>query len=122
MEGDHVSAIERLILCLTCGRPRNVPCLSHTQFACIFTDGASEGDDHTVGGVLVFRGSSKVMYFACKLTRLVVASWLHRATLEASFSVTFFCAKETGSFLGTHGHGSLAYPLSPFALMFPGLR
>ena len=41
----------------------------------VFTDRASEGDRNTVGGVLHRPGNLTVRYFACHVSREVVAAW-----------------------------------------------
>ena len=51
-------ALEILLLRLTPGVSRTVPCRELGQPVLIFSDGASEGDSHTIGGILVRPGGS----------------------------------------------------------------
>ena len=49
---------------LACGTPRVVPCQLPEQPILVFSDGASEGSLHTIGGIMVRPGSS-ARFFAC---------------------------------------------------------
>ena len=58
---------------LQTGQPKVVPCFSDRPPVVICTDGASEGDDHTIGGII--SDGNKLEYFACRVPDQLVADW-----------------------------------------------
>ena len=70
-----VEAYRVLIERLKAGSPRLVPCCMAECVWHVFTDGASEGDRNTVGSVLHRPGDLTVCYFACHVSRAIVAAW-----------------------------------------------
>eukprot|EP00435_Cladocopium_sp_Y103_P062683 s616_g24.t1 len=58
---------------LSNGRPRELPCSHEKQPVLVFTDGASEGDVNTIGGLLYADGSFR--YFSFHVPRRLVDSW-----------------------------------------------
>ena len=56
------------------GAPRTIPWKVDSNPALIFTDGASEADAHTIGGVLLIDGC--VEYFAANVPPELVSKWL----------------------------------------------
>ena len=59
---------------LLCGEPRRVPWRHDPDPPLVFTDGASEGDLHTIGGVVI--SSAGVQYFGCHVPDQLVRLWL----------------------------------------------
>ena len=59
---------------LLCGEPRRVPWRHDPDPPLVFTDGASEGDLHTIGGVII--SSAGVQYFGCHVPDQLVRLWL----------------------------------------------
>ena len=55
------------------GEPRRIPCSDIGDPVLIFTDGASEADGHTIGGVLLHDGQYE--YFSCEVPRELVEEW-----------------------------------------------
>ena len=68
-------AFEILLLRLTSGAPRTVPCRELGQPVLVFTDGASEGELHTIGGILVRPIGSRPRFFACRVPARLVGLW-----------------------------------------------
>ena len=66
---------EMLVERLRRERPRTIPGISLDSPILIFTDGASEGSTHTVGGVLVFPGSNNPRFFGCFVPPKLVGQW-----------------------------------------------
>ena len=66
---------EMLVERLRRERPRTIPGISLDSPILIFTDGASEGSTHTVGGVLVFPGSNNPRFFGCVVPPKLVGQW-----------------------------------------------
>ena len=56
------------------GEPRRVPCKIDPNPPLVFTDGASEDELHTIGGVIIFEGGSQ--YFGCHVPRALTEMWL----------------------------------------------
>ena len=56
------------------GEPRRVPCKIDPNPPLVFTDGASEGELHTIGGVIIFGGESQ--YFGCHVPSAFTKKWL----------------------------------------------
>ena len=72
---DAPAAYKVLIKRLLYGVPHEVPrCESHDVWH-VFTDGTSESDSNTVGGVLHRKGEAKVRYFSCKVPCELVDVW-----------------------------------------------
>ena len=72
---DIFEAIDWLLRKLRCSGPRPIvpdPCL---QKVFVFTDAASEGSLHTVGGVMFDEASRSVEYFGCRIDPKLVAEW-----------------------------------------------
>lgn len=58
---------------LASGKPRLVPCCDQRSPILVFTDGASESDGHTIGGVIYLDG--RFEYFSCAVPESLVAEW-----------------------------------------------
>ena len=56
-------------------KPREVPMLVDSKSVLVFTDGVSEGDVHTVGGVLVFPDRTARRFFGSDVPRPLVDKW-----------------------------------------------
>ncbi|CAE7566848.1 unnamed protein product [Symbiodinium sp. CCMP2592] len=67
-------SLERLLNRLRCGTPRHVPCSVADHVVHIYTDGASKGSSHTVGGVLMFQNQVHT-YFGCSVPAVLVSRW-----------------------------------------------
>ncbi|CAE7555695.1 SLC24A2, partial [Symbiodinium sp. CCMP2592] len=68
------SSLERLLKRFRCGTPRHVPCSVADHVVHIYTDGASEGSSHTVGGVLMLQNQVHA-YFGCSVPDVLVSRW-----------------------------------------------
>ena len=55
------------------GKPRELPCSHERQPVLMFTDGASEGDINTIGGLLFADGGFR--YFSCHVPASMVGVW-----------------------------------------------
>ena len=56
------------------GEPRRVPCKIDSNPPLVFTDGASEDELHTIGGVIIGDGGSQ--YFGCHVPSALTKRWL----------------------------------------------
>ena len=56
------------------GRPRELPCSHEQRPVLLFTDGASEGDLNTIGGLLFVDGQFR--YFSCHVPPSLVSTWM----------------------------------------------
>lgn len=56
------------------GEPRRVPWKLDPNPPLVFTDGASEGDLHTIGGVIIYEGGAQ--YFGCRVPTQLTKRWL----------------------------------------------
>ena len=56
-------------------KPREVPMLVDAKSVLVFTDGASEADCHTVGGVLVFPDDTSPRFFGANVPESLVNDW-----------------------------------------------
>ena len=56
-------------------KPREVPMLVDSKSILVFTDGASEADCHTVGGVLVFPDETCPRFFGADVPGSLVDKW-----------------------------------------------
>ena len=56
------------------GVPRQVPCGVADHVVHVFTDGASEGDQHTIGGVIMLEGRLH-SFFGCEVPMKLVHMW-----------------------------------------------
>ncbi len=59
---------------LLSGEPRRVPWRIDPNPPLVFTDGASENELHTIGGVIIFEGRSQ--YFGCHVPSKLTEKWL----------------------------------------------
>ena len=55
------------------GKPRELPCAFETSPVLVFTDGASESDVNTIGGLLCVDGVFR--YFACHVPSRLIEAW-----------------------------------------------
>lgn len=55
------------------GKPRELPCSHEKQPVLLFTDGASEGDINTIGGLLFADGGFR--YFSCHVPAGMIETW-----------------------------------------------
>ena len=55
------------------GRPRELPCSHEVRPVIVFTDGASEGEVNTIGGLLFADGHYR--YFSCHVPQGLVETW-----------------------------------------------
>jgi len=55
------------------GKPRELPCSHEKQPVLLFTDGASEGDINTIGGLLFADGGFR--YFSCHVPEGMIETW-----------------------------------------------
>ena len=72
---DH-SAVESLHILmerLSSGKPRRVSCCDRRRPILVFTDGASESDGHTIGGVVSI--DKQFEYFSCAVPDSLVEEW-----------------------------------------------
>ena len=74
----HISAeakqsLELMLHKLSTGRPRELPCSHERQPVLVFTDGASEADVHTVGGLLFADGNFR--FFSCHVPVELIGRW-----------------------------------------------
>lgn len=53
-------------------KPREVAMLADSSCTLVFTDGASEADCHTIGGVLVFPDKREPRFFGANVPRVLV--------------------------------------------------
>ena len=58
---------------LSTGKPRRIPCCDQRQPILVFTDGASESDGHTIGGVVYV--DEQFEYFSCAVPERLVEEW-----------------------------------------------
>ena len=58
---------------LATGEPRKIPCCDLGKPTLVFTDGASEETNHTIGGVVMV--GETVEYFSCSIPEVLVAEW-----------------------------------------------
>ena len=70
-----IDELAMLVERLRRARPRTVPGISLEMPILIFTDGASEADVHTVGGVLIFPSSSTPRFFGCSVPDKLTTQW-----------------------------------------------
>ena len=56
------------------GRPRELPCSHEHRPVLVFTDGASEGNLNTIGGLLFVDGQFR--YFSCHVPQCLVDTWM----------------------------------------------
>ena len=70
-----IDELAMLVDWLRRARPRTVPGISLEMPILIFTDGASEADVHTVGGVLIFPSSSAPRFFGCSVPDKLKTQW-----------------------------------------------
>ena len=56
------------------GRPRELPCSHEQRPVLVFTDGASEGNLNTIGGLLFVDGQFR--YFSCHVPQCLVDTWM----------------------------------------------
>ena len=68
-----IESLRLLLKRLDMGRPKEVPCLPMGSPVVLFTDGASEGSMHTIGGVLV--DGADIEFYACSVPEDLVAAW-----------------------------------------------
>ena len=68
-----IESLEILINRLETGEPRKIPCCDQRQPLLVYTDGASEAEGHTIGGVFAVDG--KFEYFSCAVPDRLVAEW-----------------------------------------------
>ena len=59
---------------LESGRPRELPCSHERRPVLVFTDGASEGNLNTIGGLLFVDGQFR--YFSCHVPQCLVDTWM----------------------------------------------
>ncbi|CAE7251922.1 unnamed protein product [Symbiodinium sp. CCMP2592] len=71
----EVRAFDFLVSRLSFGAPRVVPCSVPPKPILVFTDGASEGSIHTVGGIMFDPREQQPKYFACHVCDSVVSTW-----------------------------------------------
>ncbi|CAE7361058.1 unnamed protein product [Symbiodinium sp. CCMP2592] len=71
----EVRAFDFLVSRLSFGAPRVVPCSVPPKPILVFTDGASEGSTHTVGGIIFDPREQQPKYFACHVCDSVVSTW-----------------------------------------------
>ncbi|CAE7034318.1 unnamed protein product [Symbiodinium sp. CCMP2592] len=71
----EVRAFDFLVSRLSFGAPRVVPCSVPPKPILVFTDGASEGSVHTVGGIMFDPREQQPKYFACHVCDSVVSTW-----------------------------------------------
>ncbi|CAE6946874.1 SLC24A2 [Symbiodinium sp. CCMP2592] len=71
----EVRAFDFLVSRLSFGAPRVVPCSVPPKPILVFTDGASEGSVHTVGGIMLDPREQQPKYFACHVCNSVVSTW-----------------------------------------------
>ena len=55
------------------GKPRELPCSHEQRPVLVFTDGASDGDLNTIGGLLFSDGHFR--YFSCHVPPSLVTTW-----------------------------------------------
>ena len=58
---------------LNSGRPRELPCSHEKCPALLFTDGASEGETNTIGGLLYAEGGFR--FFSCHVPASMIELW-----------------------------------------------
>ena len=68
-----IQSLRTLMSRLQSGHPKELPCFSNQPSVVTCTDGASEGSDHTIGGVLV--NGDSVEYFSCRVPDALVVEW-----------------------------------------------
>ena len=74
--GDEVlESFHVLVQRLTSGVPRTIPCAEETSPVLVFTDGASEGCIHTVGGVLIDQCSGPPQIFSGVVPASLTEAW-----------------------------------------------
>lgn len=56
------------------GKPRELPCSHEERPILLFTDGASEGDLNTIGGLMFADGQFR--YFSCHVPPSLVKTWM----------------------------------------------
>ena len=88
---DLRAAFEVLAQRLSSGSPRVVPCELPERPPLVFTDGASdsEGEIHTVGGILIRPGGLPPRFFACHVPASLVESWRKSMKHLIGFVETF---------------------------------
>eukprot|EP00435_Cladocopium_sp_Y103_P052388 s1758_g16.t1 len=73
LDGPAVKSLEVMRSRLLSGRPRELSCSPGGPPVVVNTDGASEGDLHTIGGVMTFNGAHS--FFSCKVPDELVSEW-----------------------------------------------
>ena len=71
---DSRAAYKLLLHRFSAAEDRAVPCSPTGKTAYIFTDGASEGDVHTIGGILFLEGKQP-HFFACHVPKSLALEW-----------------------------------------------
>ena len=70
-----VESFKNLVARITGGLPRSIPCGEPCPPLLVYTDGASEQDLHTVGGILVAPRVTQCRYFSAHVPKRLVAVW-----------------------------------------------
>ena len=70
-----VESFKNLVARITGGLPRSIPCGEPCPPLLVYTDGASEQDLHTVGGILVAPRATRCRYFSAHVPKRLVAVW-----------------------------------------------
>ena len=73
LDSSALGSLRMLLERLEKGKPKEVPCLPMGSPVVIFTDGASEGDDHTIGGLVV--DGQDIEFFSCRVTEALIEKW-----------------------------------------------
>eukprot|EP00435_Cladocopium_sp_Y103_P041572 s3385_g11.t1 len=73
LDGPAIKSLEVMRSRLLSGRPRELSCSPGGPPVVVNTDGASEGDLHTIGGVMTFNGAHS--FFSCKVPDELVSEW-----------------------------------------------
>ena len=68
-----VDSLHILMERLSTGKPRRIPCCDQRQPILVFTDGTSESDGHTIGGVVYV--DEQFEYFSCAVPERLVEEW-----------------------------------------------
>ena len=70
-----VESFKNLVARIAGGLPRSIPCGEPCPPLLVYTDGASEQDLHTVGGILVAPHVTQCRYFSAHVPKRLVAVW-----------------------------------------------
>ena len=73
LDQPSLRSLSTLMSRLQTGQPKEIPCFSDQPPVVICTDGASEGDDHTIGGIV--SNGDQLEYFACRVPDPLVREW-----------------------------------------------